>query len=150
MLANKVKRLRALSPAIDAATGAYSYVITDFEKTSRTGAKDIGAHEYTGATTVTVGPLEQQHVGPNAIEYLYTYNYSSVLPIRLIDFTANMQNKVVQIEWKVAQEINVRSYEVEWSTDGRNFKPFKNVAATGSSLYTATHPNIMQVEHIID
>ena len=46
--AHNVYRLSASSPAIDAATGSFGFVTRDFEQRARTGAKDIGAHEFNG------------------------------------------------------------------------------------------------------
>jgi hypothetical protein len=58
-------RLRAGSPAIDAAQGSYPQVTTDFDTQARTGAKDVGADEYV-AGGPTRAPLKPTDVGPNA------------------------------------------------------------------------------------
>jgi poly(beta-D-mannuronate) lyase len=139
MYAYKVKRLSPASPAIDAANGSYSYVTNDFERTLRTSLKDIGAHEYTGNAAVTTGPLEDEHVGPNAVEYSYAYNYSSTLPVKLLDFNVTYKTSAVQLQWSVAEELNVKAYEIEWSVDGRQFSKVNSVNATGTSMYYSLH-----------
>jgi hypothetical protein len=58
-------RLRAGSPAIDAAQGSYPQVTTDFDAQARTGAKDVGADEFAAGGPVRA-PLTPANVGPNA------------------------------------------------------------------------------------
>lgn len=116
-----VFRLSADSPAIDAATGDFFYVSTDFEKIQRGASKDIGAHEYTGSRTVYFTALSEKHAGPNAISISYTYNYSGVLPIKLIAFEAYPQFNKVNLKWKVGLQKNVKSYEIEWRTGPQEF-----------------------------
>ncbi|MEV4318004.1 polysaccharide lyase 6 family protein [Actinocrispum sp. NPDC049592] len=62
--ANGLYRLTATSPAIDASTGTYPYVTTDFDPQPRTNTPDTGADEY--ATAATRKPLTKSDVGPLA------------------------------------------------------------------------------------
>ena len=60
-------------------------------------------------------------------------------PIKLVSFTAAPQDKTVLLSWVVSEEINVLKYEIEFSTDGRNFWPIGTKAATNSASYNLVH-----------
>lgn len=62
---------------------------------------------------------------------LWKINMGGVVPLKLLSFTANRQNKTVQLQWRTENEINSSHFEVERSTDGRNFTNIGNVTATG-------------------
>jgi poly(beta-D-mannuronate) lyase len=58
-------RLSASSPAIDAAVGSFPQVTLDMDAVARTGAKDVGADEFTAGGTLR-RPLTTADVGPTA------------------------------------------------------------------------------------
>ena len=60
-----VFRLQSTSPAINTATGSYPAVTIDMDGQTRSGAKDVGADEFS-TTAVTIRPLTTANVGPNA------------------------------------------------------------------------------------
>jgi hypothetical protein len=60
----------------------------------------------------------------------------SPVPVTFVDVNAVKQNKSVNVTWKVENEINISSYVVEKSSDGRNFAAIGSVSATGVSLYS--------------
>ncbi|HLG40757.1 MAG TPA: T9SS type A sorting domain-containing protein [Chitinophagaceae bacterium] len=57
----------------------------------------------------------------------------SVLPLKFGDIKAVQKNSTVQIDWFSFSEYNLDHYEVERSTDGRNFISLGNVACAGNS-----------------
>jgi hypothetical protein len=63
------------------------------------------------------------------------------LPITLTSFTATPKNNTVVLKWDVATEVNVKQYEVLYSTDGINFIKIGTVPATGSQAYSYVHSN---------
>ncbi len=139
--AYSVLRLQIGSPAIDAATGTYAYAGLDYEKQSRTGIKDIGADEYRGNDPIYISAIDSFHVGPNAVPFDYSYTFGA-LPVKLVDFTARYNNKKTDLNWQVGEEINVKHYEIEWSTNGSSFTKIMTVAATGGyKTYQAQHFN---------
>lgn len=143
--AYKVFRISAGSPAIDAATGSYPYITLDNEKQTRSGALDIGADEYLGNASVTIGAIDATHVGPNAVDFEYSYAFSPVVPVTLVDFKVNYTDKKAQIRWQVAEEINVKHYEVEWKANSKPFTTIATVAATAKSntkYYEAQHEDV--------
>lgn len=56
------------------------------------------------------------------------------LPIELLSFTAVKNNKVVDVKWETATEINNDYYLVEKSKNGVDFEPFDQVKGAGNSL----------------
>lgn len=64
---------------------------------------------------------------------LWKINMGSVVPLKLLSFTAYKQNKTVQLQWRTENEINTRHFEMERSGDGRVFKNIGNVSAGGSN-----------------
>lgn len=57
----------------------------------------------------------------------------SVLPLNLVYLNATLQKNSAELQWQTAQEINTSYFDVERSTNGRNFSAFKQVPATGNS-----------------
>ena len=62
---NSVFHLSSGSPAIDRATGTYTYVTNDLDQQGRSGTKDAGADEFTTGPVLN-RPLTASDVGPNA------------------------------------------------------------------------------------
>jgi poly(beta-D-mannuronate) lyase len=137
--ANRVLRLSTSSPAINTATGDYSFLVSDFEGQARSGAKDIGADEFNSSGITAIGALSEENVGPNAISYSYSYSTGSILPVQLQNFTAAYRNNKVQLLWQVGNETNVLRYEVERSSDARTYNKVTSVLATGMLHYSAEH-----------
>lgn len=104
----------------------------------------------------TLGSDASTVVGPNfgktatfslsAGQYLPTVDAGirkiQLLPVVLVSFTALPQGSVVQLEWKVAEQLNIKGYTVEFSTDGRNFSQIGNVTANSNA--TATYNTVHQ------
>lgn len=63
---------------------------------------------------------------------------NSVLPVELIDFTAIDRFSQVDLEWKVAREINIAQYELERSADGTDYKKIETISprANDQQLHT--------------
>jgi hypothetical protein len=49
------------------------------------------------------------------------------LPLTLTSFTATVQNKTVQLNWKASSENNIDNYFLERSADGRNFNSITTI-----------------------
>jgi hypothetical protein len=60
------------------------------------------------------------------------------LPVNFITITAKKNDNNVDIKWAVADEINVDHYEIERSSDGRNFKTIGSVYAGKKNVYSYT------------
>jgi hypothetical protein len=62
----------------------------------------------------------------NFLDYSYLVlpiNVAAALPVQLIDFTAQLKgNNQAQLNWRTAQAINFSHFEIEHSTDGRQWE----------------------------
>ncbi len=75
--------------------------------------------------TVTSDPLSC------ATDRFYLYlRPTSTLPVRFVRFDASLRQESVQLDWSVAQEHGIESYQVERSVDGRIFEFVGQVSAT--------------------
>lgn len=73
------------------------------------------------------------------------YDFVS-LPVDLISFSATGINKIVSLNWKTANEINMIAYEVQRSTDGINFSsittvPCQNLTSISQYHFEDVHPS---------
>lgn len=57
------------------------------------------------------------------------FTFSSTLPVKLTGFNAAKEGNAVNINWSVAEESNISSYEVQRSGNGINFQTIGTVAA---------------------
>jgi len=71
----------------------------------------------------------------NAATYPYTSGCTlpTVLPVSLLDFTANKTTNNISLKWATVVENNNNYFEVEYSLDAVNFIPYTQVKGAGSS-----------------
>jgi hypothetical protein len=62
-------------------------------------------------------------------------NCLTILPVKIISFTASPDGNGVLLNWHVSDEINVSHYEIQGSADGQNFQTIANVAALSQDSY---------------
>lgn len=68
------------------------------------------------------------------------YNFGS-LPVKLINFAAAKKNNSVELQWTTSEEVNINHYEMERSTNGRDFTRLASIASrnlTNQTSYTTT------------
>ena len=80
-----------------------------------------------------VGPSYASSKTPETTTILQEGFAYGILPVVLVEFDARLNGRGVQILWKTQQENNTRSFLVEKSTDGRNFRTLATVNAAGYS-----------------
>lgn len=56
------------------------------------------------------------------------------LPVRYLDLTAALNSNTVNLRWLTKDELNVSHFELERSTDGRNFESITTKAAAGNTI----------------
>jgi Secretion system C-terminal sorting domain len=61
---------------------------------------------------------------------------SVVLPVKFSSLDARTTNNSVSLKWTVGSEINVTGYEIEKSSDGRNFSKIGFVSAAAQTSYS--------------
>ena len=79
---------------------------------------------------VTQETLYSFDVNSNAGSYatnrfFIVFNNRSVLPVKFISVNAKRTLHAINIDWSVANEINIEKYQVEKSNDGIHFSPLK-------------------------
>jgi hypothetical protein len=72
----------------------------------------------------------------NENRFRIVFRESSTLPVNFTAIKAYPKNgNNIQVEWNVANETAISNYDVEKSTDGRNFSKAGTVTATGATSY---------------
>jgi len=89
--------------------------------------------------------IDSNAASAGANRFRIVFQQLTVLPVTLLSVNAVLQQAAVRVTWDVANEINIRSYEVEKSSDGFNFSMLQQVAATGSGS-TQYHYGITDTE----
>jgi len=64
---------------------------------------------------------------------------NGTLPLKLISFTATLQNKNALLQWQTADELNVVKYNIQRSLDGNTFTTIGSVNSTGNSTATKNY-----------
>lgn len=75
--------------------------------------------------------------------YVFTGCLSIVLPVTLTDFTAQRKANSVAITWRSEKELNFSHYELEYSSNGRDFKQIAIVFGENNNInnYSFEHKN---------
>ena len=64
------------------------------------------------------------------------YKGNTALPVNIISFNSTLSNNIVNVEWKVDDEVNVKQYVLEYSAFNCNdFKEIYTCNANGFSIY---------------
>jgi hypothetical protein len=150
-----------LSPTFTSATTAYAASVSNnissititptSASTLATTQVRINAGAYTTVERGTASTALSLNVGSNTIDalitaqdgttrtYTITVTRISVLPVQLVDFSAQLQaNKTVAVNWTSSSEINLNRYQVQRSNNGSNFTTIGTVSAKGASNYNYT------------
>jgi Glycosyl hydrolase catalytic core/Cadherin-like beta sandwich domain/Secretion system C-terminal sorting domain len=113
----------------------------------------VNAESFATVTSGSASNTLNLNIGSNTIEVkvtaedgiairTYTINatrLSSALPVQIADITAKLQtNKMVTVNWTSVTEINLNSYKIQRSNDGRNFTTLGTIASKGAGVYSYT------------
>ncbi len=63
----------------------------------------------------------------------FLVNVVGTLPVTLVDFAGNLNNKSILLNWSTSSEYGLKNFEIEKSTDGIHFYSIGNVNSTGYS-----------------
>ena len=66
-------------------------------------------------------------------------NFSGPLPVSLLSFSAKKSGSINNLQWNTGRELNAKSFIVERSNDGRNFKQIGEVVAAENSNAARTY-----------
>jgi endonuclease I len=79
-------------------------------------------------------------------EYVYmVWQCTGLLPVTIIDFTAQKNNGSVLLRWYATQETNFKQYEIQRSTDGASFYKIGEVAGRNLADYSFTDHDLPAV-----
>lgn len=67
--------------------------------------------------------------------HVYLNRSNAVLPVTIINFTAKNNGDMNTLSWNVAREINLSTYDVQRSIDGKEFTTISKINATGNAAY---------------
>ena len=73
-----------------------------------------------------------------ADRFRLVFRQSGVVPVNIVSVKAIQVNRDIQVQWKVANQQHVRVYEVEKSTDGRQFTKMGEQLAALTETYNLT------------
>ena len=114
----------------------------DFSLNAASVAINTGENSYLPAGTVMDFAMNTRMI--NTVD-MGAHERQSVLPVELVRFTAQPSAKTVDLEWTTSSEINNDYFQVERSTDGRNFTSLTQVTGAGTTTlarhYTSTDTN---------
>lgn len=65
---------------------------------------------------------------------MYVYYDFSVLPVTLTGFSATKTTNTVKLKWTARDEININSYEIQRSSNGRDFNTLSSIAGRNNGL----------------
>ena len=68
-----------------------------------------------------------------------TSTIQSVLPVNMISFTGNINDKLVRLNWQTSQENNSSYYEVQRSSNGSNYEPISTITTNGNTSTLSTY-----------
>lgn len=75
----------------------------------------------------------------NQDRFRIVFNVANPVPVTFTNVNAYPRNGGIQVDWKVAAELNINRYQVERSADGRNFSTAGTVTATGNNGGTVNY-----------
>lgn len=120
-------------------------VVGNFDVVNQTGSVSFPTsgtwYNYlTGETFEATGSPQSFELKPGEFK-VFTSTYAA-LPVRLIDFSGVNQGLNNLLSWQVADEKNVKNYEVQRSSIGSDFSTIARVPASGRSDYRFTDDNL--------
>ncbi|RYY54929.1 MAG: hypothetical protein EOO09_12415, partial [Chitinophagaceae bacterium] len=72
------------------------------------------------------------------------YNQEIALPLDFLSFAVNRSGEAALLTWSTENEVNTSRFDVQWSTDGRNYRSIGTVSSLstgGVHQYDFTHNN---------
>lgn len=126
----------------------YDLGVVKYNGPTEDGVYDLSdATQVTTVTNADTGSLygnKYLEFDVNGFSEFWIKSKASIVPLKLLDFTASACNKNVCLAWKTQNEINTQKFEIYKSTDGINFSFLNSVSAIGSgnNVYNSIDPDI--------
>jgi hypothetical protein len=77
----------------------------------------------------------------------FVFNKTLVLPIKLLSFTGQLVGADGNLSWTIADNIDLSSFDVEHSIDGRKYNILGNVTPGATTSYKYVHANLADGVH---
>ena len=100
---------------------------------SRTSPFSVGAVETNSSGIIISYPLDSTMVGAGTPII--------PLPVSLTSFTGIINNGVTTLTWRIENEVSLKEYQIEHSTDGVEFNIISRVSAAHKSVYSIENKN---------
>ncbi|WP_162903280.1 FG-GAP-like repeat-containing protein [Taibaiella koreensis] len=78
-------------------------------------------------------------VAPIRRNNFIAFTTGTALPVTLLSFTAQKQGTAAVLDWETASELHAAYFEVQYSTDGKNYTSLDQVACKGGEGLTASY-----------
>lgn len=110
-----------------------------------------GALDFNGLLNLdnTLGLTLNFAAGNNGLGKAYTFDAMlSTLPVTLLELKGRVNDKYIDLNWSMAQEVNINVYELQRSSDGVNYTtialifPWDNNAYINQYIYTDKNPAV--------
>jgi Secretion system C-terminal sorting domain len=107
---------------------------------TRTGSPIGAINNSYGATSGSSGVLIKINGPPVLVNPIDPGSPCGTLPVTLTNFTARWNNNTVELQWMITNEINLKSFDLEYSTDGITFLKLTSLNYHSGILeYNYTH-----------
>lgn len=90
-------------------------------------------HAMSGSNNVVANTVSSAVYNNSTITELTLGSAAGALPVQLLKFVAQKQNKAAQLQWYTAQEQNSKDFLVQHCTDGLQWQVIGTVSAAGNS-----------------
>ena len=70
--------------------------------------------------------------------FMIVFRTVNPLPVNITSIKATQKAATVVVDWTVENEVNIANYQVQKSTDGRNFEVLNTVKANNGKAYSST------------
>lgn len=79
--------------------------------------------------------------------FTFGWGYNTVLPLRLLAFSVSLHHEDAHLVWSIEETGELRHFEVEHSTNGREYKVLAKLGPNGGSQYFYRHLKLMPGVH---
>ena len=131
-----------------------SGIVTSVQGSGKTTAEMKTSTTFTGAAWDFAGETSNgsnnywningsSNNGYPVLEYFYT------LPVRSLELKAQTVSNTVQLSWLVSNELNVKEYNIQYSTNGTDFRSVGAIASKGSGENTYSFTDNQLVNGVV-
>jgi hypothetical protein len=85
-----------------------------------------------GITTINFS-VDSNAASKKTNRFMIVFSSSSIVPVNFTSVSARQQGNVTNILWTVENELNIKQYQIDRSSDGSNFISIADVRPTGNN-----------------